>query len=135
MPRPAAVGLALFALALSACDLGGPDAVGITGRWEGTVTNVQDASQQYPITLRLTDTGQTVFGTGEVVLPDDLFMFSIAGGSFIQGDVLLPLQFERPPFQGTISGELTQTDPAEITGTISGSGLANGPLVIELRAR
>lgn len=133
MLRLAVVGFAL--VALSACDLGGPDPIGITGRWEGTVTSQQSPSQSYPITLRLTDDGRTVTGSGTVELPNDPFSFTVFDGSFVQGTVNLPIQFDRAPFQGTIAGELTETDPGEITGTISASGLANGPLVVELRAR
>lgn len=134
--RSAAAALALAALVvLPACDSGGPEPIGITGRWEGTLTNRQDPSKVFDIELRLTDDGRVVVGSGDVDVPNDPIPFSIVEGSFVQGQVFLPLRFNRPPFQGTISGRLSQTDPAEITGTFDGPNLANGEMVVELRAR
>ena len=134
--RPAPlVLLATALLILPACDFGGSDAVGITGRWEGQVTDAQDGAQSYDLTLRLSDNGRSVAGTGELDLPDGPFLFSVVGGTFVQGQVNLPVQSDRLSRPGSITGVLTQTDPGEITGDLTAPGVAGGPLVVELRAR
>ena len=136
MRRLALVPVLLAALAaLPACDASGPDPIGLTGTWEGAVTDGQDASRSYPITLRLTDTGRTINGSGVVELPTERFEFQVVNGSFVDFRVLLPLQFNAPPFQGTLAGDLVETDPAVIRGTFSGRGDANGPVLVELVAR
>lgn len=137
MRRLSLAPLLLAALvALPACDSGGPDAIGITGTWEGVVFDPDTpGAPRFPITLRLNDTGQMVTGSGTVELPEGPFTFTVVNGSFLNAIVDLRLRFEQPPFEGSISGRLTNQDPGEITGTISARGDANGDLVIELTAR
>ena len=135
MRRLARTSALLAALvALAACDSGGPDAIGITGTWEGVIISSQ-TSQTYPVTFRLTDTGQQVTGSGEYTLPNELVRFTVVDGSFVQSLVNLDLRFDLPPFIGTLSGNLVQSDPAQIRGTFSGRGDGNGEVEIELVAR
>ena len=134
---------ALVALVvLPACD-SGADAIGVTGTWEGDVfdPNVANATR-YPIELRLTDTGVQVTGRGFVdglvtddQLPNGRLDFAVTGGSFLDGDLTLNLQFALAPFMGTITGDLVNQDPGRIRGSFAGRGEANGDLVIELTAR
>ena len=136
MRRLALAPLLLVALvALPACDSGGPDAIGLTGTWEGLITDGQNAALNSPITLRLTDDGRSVNGSGVVELPDERFEFQVVNGSFVDLQVLLPLRFQQPPFEGTLAGRLTNQDPGVIEGTFSGRGNANGPVEVELVAR
>ena len=128
--------LALLApLALAACDAGGPDPVGITGTWEGFITDMNDPSARYPVTFRLTDTGQRVTGSGEYTLPNERVDFTVVNGSFFQTTVTLDLRFTLPPFNGSLVGTLTETDPGRIKGAFSGRGNGNGDVDIELVAR
>ena len=122
-------------VALPACDAGGPDPIGITGTWEGSITDANDPSARYPVTFRLTDTGQRVTGSGEYTLPEERVEFVVVNGSFFQRTVNLELQFTLPPFTGSVAGTLTETDPGRIQGTFSGRGDGNGPVDIELVAR
>ena len=133
--RLALVPLLLAALvALPACDSGGPDPIGITGTWEGFIMN-RTSGESYPVTFRLTDTGDRVTGSGEYTLPTERVDFTVINGSFFQGNVVLELRFTLPPFNGTLSGMLTETDPGRIEGEFSGRGAGNGPVDIELVAR
>lgn len=117
--------------ALPACD-SGSDVVGLTGRWEGTVTA---QSTSYPIEVRFNDTGQAITGTGTVRVPGAPAVFSVSSGSFVGTTVSLQLMFNEAPFQGSLTGELTQTDPGRIDGTFSGPGLAGSTVQIELVSR
>lgn len=131
----AAVGLALVAaVALTACD-SGSDAVGLTGTWEGAIIDQNDASVTYPITFRITDTGMTITGDGEYELPNETVEFRVVRGTFVDFDVQLELLFELPPFIGSLSGDLIETDPGRIRGTFAGRGAGNGVVEIELVAR
>ena len=49
--------------------------------------------------------------------------------------VNLVLRFDGPPFQGSLTGRLVETDPGRIEGTFFGRGDANGDVEIELVAR
>ena len=136
MRRLALVPLVLAALvALPACDSGGPDPVGITGTWEGFIIDGQNTSLQYPVTFRLTDSGQMVTGSGRYELPNEVVPFTVVNGSFVQTLVNLDLRFELPPFNGSLRGSLTETDPGRIEGTFSGRGAGNGDVDITLVAR
>lgn len=137
MRRPALAVLLLLAasLALTACDTGGPDPIGLTGTWEGVIIDRNDASVTYPVEFRITDTGQRITGAGEYRLPNETVEFAVVNGSFIDFIVRLELQFGLPPFTGSLDGELTQTDPGQIKGTFSGRGAGNGRVEIELVAR
>ena len=136
MRRPLlALLLLAAALALPACDSGGPDPIGLTGTWEGVIIDRNDASVTYPVEFRLTDTGQRITGRGEYTLPSELVEFTVVNGSFIDFIVRLELQFALPPFQGSLDGTLTETDPGRIEGTFSGRGAGNGDVEIELVAR
>lgn len=135
--RLALVPLALAALvALPACDSGGPDAIGVTGTWEGEVYDpaVADAPR-YPIELRLTDSGVRVVGTGSVELTAETVRFDVTDGTFFDGNLRLELQFDRAPFLGGITGVLVNEDPGRIEGTMSGTGEAGGEFVIEITSR
>jgi hypothetical protein len=133
--RLASLGLVLAALTvLPACD-SGSDAIGLTGTWEGVIIDRNDTSVTYPVEFRLTDTGMTITGRGEYTLPDELVQFTVISGSFIDTLVQLELRFTLPPFQGTLVGDLTETDPGRIRGTFSGRGAGNGVVEIELVAR
>ena len=135
MRRLALAPVLLAALvAFSACDASGPDRIGITGTWEGFIMN-RSSGASYPVTFRLTDTGQRVTGSGEYTLPNERVEFTVINGSFFQSNVLLELRFSLPPFNGTLSGMLTETDPGRIEGEFSGRGDGNGPVDIELVAR
>ena len=136
MRRLALVPVLLTALlALPACDAGGPDAIGITGTWEGFIIDGTDASLRYPITFRLNDNGVMVTGSGEYELPAEVVTFTVINGSFVETFVTLELRFLLAPFNGRLSGSLTQTDPGRIEGTFSGRGAGNGDVEIELVAR
>lgn len=129
------LGLVLAALTvLPACD-SGPDPIGLTGTWEGVIIDANDNSITYPVEFRLTDTGMTITGRGEYTLPEELVQFTVISGSFVDTLVNLELRFTLPPFQGTLSGRLTETDPGRIEGTFSGRGAGNGDVEIELVAR
>lgn len=135
MRRLALFPLLLVALvALPACDTGGPDPIGITGTWEGFITSA-NTSTRYPVTLRLTDTGERVTGSGVYSLPSEDVEFTVVNGSFFQSNVNLELRFALPPFIGSLLGTLTETDPGRIEGQFSGRGDGNGPVDIELVAR
>ena len=117
------------ALALAAtllvfgCDSGG-DATGVTGTWEGEVFALADGAPRYPATLRLSDAGTTVTGTGVVELPgSDVFNFTVVDGRFADGAVSLDLRFDQTPFSGTVNGQVSSGDPATISGTFQGGGL------------
>lgn len=126
--------LSLFAvlLMLSACDSGG-DMTGVTGTWEGTVV-ASSGTDTFPITARLRDAGTTITGTGVVELPgSDVFNFTVVDGSFIGTAVNLSIRFDSTPFSGSISGTLTNEDPARIEGTFQGGGVVgNSQFEIEL---
>lgn len=127
--------LALAAtLAIAGCD-SGSDAIGLTGRWEGTITSSQNATVSSPVELQLNDTGQSITGTGEIDLADGTILFGVTSGTFINTSVNLALQFSETPFSGSLTGTLVQTDPGRIEGTFSGPRMANGPVRIEIVAR
>ena len=132
MRRAALLVSALAALAaLPGCD-SGSDAVGLTGRWEGTLTA---ESASYPVEVRFNDTGRSITGTGTVLAPGDPVAFSVRSGSFVGTTVNLQLAFGEAPFQGSLTGELTQTDPGRIDGTFDGPRTFDGRVQIELVAR
>lgn len=138
MRRLAVLVLTLVVLAvLPACDGGGSEPIGLTGTWEGEIYDPDLASApRYPVTLRLTDTGQRVTGDGVVEdLPEGRLAFSVVDGSFVGTIVNLELLFEEAPFRGALSGNLINTDPGRIRGTFSGRGEANGEVLIEIVAR
>ena len=125
--------LAAVLLALPSCSLGGSDAIGITGIWEGEVFSAEPGATRYPVELRLTDTGQFVSGTGSVELPGERFEFSISKGSFVGGVVNLDTRFDEPPFMGGIDGSLTETSPGRIEGTFIGRDqVGNSRIDVEL---
>ena len=135
MRRHSLVAVLLLApLVLTACDAGGPDPIGITGTWEGVIMNTR-LGTSYPVTLRLTDTGERVTGSGEYTLPTERVEFTVVNGSFFQSNVNLELRFALAPFIGSLSGRLTETDPGRIEGTFSGRGDGSGDVDIELVAR
>ncbi|MGB3542007.1 hypothetical protein [Rubrivirga sp.] len=137
--RFALVPLALVALlTLSACDSSGPDAIGVTGVWEGVVFDpVVEGAPRYPVTVRMTDNGVEVAGQGTVrdIPEGDLAFFIDSGSSFVEGRLFLRLAFDRAPFIGSLSGVLVNEDPGIIEGTLQGSGSARGDFQIELRSR
>ncbi len=129
MPRLAASVLALALLvALPACDAGA-SATGLTGTWEGEV--VVGTTASYDVTLWLTDTGQSVSGTGTVGSTGGDLAFAVSGGSFVGTVVSLPLYFAADP----IPGALVTTDPGRIAGTFSGPADLVGDVQVELVAR
>lgn len=130
-----AVALAML-LTMTACDLGGSDAQGLTGRWQGEVVSGTGASAtRYSITLQLSDTGQTVTGTGTVASAEGDQPFAVTRGSFINTAVELPLTFANDPIPGSLSGALTNRDPGRITGSFSGPSDTDGQVQIELVSR
>lgn len=133
MPRLAASALALALLvALPACDAGA-SATGLTGTWEGEV--VVGTTASYDVTLWLTDTGQSVSGTGTVGSTGGDLAFAVSGGSFVGTVVSLPLYFAADPIPGALSGALVTTDPGRIAGTFSGPADLVGDVQVELVAR
>ena len=132
MLRTAALALTLAALAVvPGCD-SGSDAVGLTGTWEGTV---EAPAATYDISLQLRDNGRTVTGTGTVQVPNSPFRFTVSGGSFVGSRVELPVLLSESPFNGGLSGTLTQRDPGQIEGTFTGPQMIVGPVRIELVSR
>jgi hypothetical protein len=122
-------------VALPACDLSG-DPVGLTGTWEGEVTVGSGASApQYAVTLRLSDTGLAVSGTGSVGSATGTQTFSVSGGTFSGTAVTLPLFFPSDPIPGALTGTLTNQDPGRIEGRFSGPADLDGDVRIELVAR
>lgn len=119
---------------LPACDVGS-DAVGLTGTWEGEVTVGGSAPASYDVTLRLSDNGQSVGGTGTVGSATGDLSFSVSGGSFVGTSVTLPLYFASDPVPGQLSGALTNQDPGRIEGTFAGPSDLDGDVRIELVAR
>lgn len=118
--------------ALPACD-SGSDAIGLTGTWEGEVIGA--TGSRYDITLRLSDTGRSVSGTGTVGSADGAQSFSVSGGSFAGTAVTLPLFFASDPIPGSLSGALTNEDPGRIEGSFSGPSDLDGDVRVELVAR
>ena len=132
---------AIFALVLAAlavlpgCD-SGSGAVGLTGTWEGEVTVDSGASAgRYGITMRLSDDGRTVSGTGTVGSENGDERFAISGGSFAGTSVTLPLTFASDPIPGSLTGALVNQDPGRISGSFSGPSNLVGDVQIELVAR
>ncbi|MEL6703610.1 MAG: hypothetical protein AAFU38_11150 [Bacteroidota bacterium] len=128
------LGLLLLPLVfLAACDSGGEDdpRVGVTGRWVGELTNLQDMSQVFPIEINVVDTRNNVTGTGVVQLPTEELSFDIIEGLFQTPFLSLTLRFDRAPFQGSLVGN-TNSAVTEINGDFAGSGLANGPVMLTL---
>ena len=122
---------AVLLVALGACD-SGSDAVGLTGRWEGTVAA---PGGTYDVELRLSDTGRAVSGTGTVQVPNGPFRFAIADGSFIGTAVSLPFRLAEAPFNGSLSGTLVQQDPGRVEGRLVGPEDVTGDVEIELVGR
>ena len=132
--------LAVVLAALPGCGfLGGSDAVGLTGTWEGVVYDAGTPNAtRYPITFRLRDTGLAVTGDGEIEdLPEGTFEFLVVDGSFAEDlSVRLTLRFAEAPFEGQLSGRLIDRDPGMIEGSFSGRGeLGNGAVRIEITSR
>lgn len=136
--RLATLLLALATLAvLPACDVNGPDPIGVTGTWEGEIFDPEDASApRYPVELRMSDNGIRISGSGFVEdLPEGRFDFDIFDGSFIDGNLTLELRFDQPPFMGSVAGVLVNRDPGRIQGTFFARGDANGNFRIEITSR
>ncbi|MEL7361788.1 MAG: hypothetical protein AAFN13_06930 [Bacteroidota bacterium] len=126
--------LLLPVLVFSACDSGSDDdapRVGVTGRWVGELTNERDMSQVFPVELNIVDNRNDIVGTGVVQLPTEALSFEVTDGLFATPKLRLGLLFDRAPFVGSLSGRVN-TEITEITGTFSGSGLANGPVTMTL---
>ena len=125
--------VALAALAvLPACD-SGSDAVGLTGQWEGeVVVGSGPAATRYDVTLRLSDTGQSVSGRGTVESDAGIQTFAVSGGSFRGTAVSLPLFFASDPVPGSLSGTLVNRDPGRVAGTFFGPADLDGEVEIEL---
>lgn len=142
-PRLAACLLAL--LVAPGCGFGGgPDPVGLTGTWEGVVYDATtEGATRYPIEFRLTDTGTRITGTGFVDdLPEGRLDLDVYDGLFAEDltvrlDFLLSVDGQGvPPFNGALSGRLTNRDPGTIEGSFSGRGeLGNGEVRIEITSR
>ncbi len=127
---------ALAALAVvSGCDAGA-DAIGLTGTWEGEIYDAADSdAPRYDVTLRLSDNGQSVSGTGTAGSNAGDQTFSVSGGSFVGTAVTLPLFFASEPIPGRLTGTLTNQTPGRIEGTFSGPADLDGDVRIELVAR
>ena len=130
----------LAALAVApGCGFGGPDPVGLTGTWEGVVYDATTTNAtRYPITFRLRDTGLRITGDGFIDdLPEGRFEFLVVDGAFTEDlRVTLTLRFAEAPFEGFLSGTLTNRDPGRVDGTFSGRGeLGNGAVRIEVTSR
>ena len=136
MRRLLSVAAVLAMLAsLPACDLG-EDPIGLTGRWDGeVVVGTGAAAVRYDVSLRLSDTGRAVTGTGTVGSASGELPFAVSGGTFIGTSVTLPLAFASDPIPGSLTGTLVNQDPGRISGTFSGPSDLDGNVQIELVAR
>lgn len=132
--RRLSVSLAALAVlvTLPACDFGS-SATGLTGTWEGeVVVGSGPAATRYDVTLRLSDTGQSVSGTGSVESDAGVQSFAVSGGSFRGTAVSLPLFFASDPVPGSLSGTLVNRDPGRVAGTFFGPADLDGEVEIEL---
>lgn len=126
--------LAMLA-ALPACDFSS-SAIGLTGTWEGEVVVGPGASaMRYDVTLRLSDNGSTVSGTGTVGSAAGDQTFAVINGTFAGTAVQLPLSFASDPIPGSLTGTLVDQDPGRISGSFSGPSDLDGEVHIELVAR
>ena len=134
-----ALGLALGALTLGACDSGGggpAERFGVTGTWAGTLTYDNPADslppQTFPVDLTLADVYTTITGSGSVRLPTETLTFAVVEGLYDANtrNVRLSLNFNRPPF-GVLSGNVSVGRDV-IDGTMSGPALVNGRVRLTL---
>lgn len=122
-------------VALPACDFGS-DAIGLTGTWEGeVVVGSGTSAARYDVTLRLSDNGQSVSGTGTVGSAGGDLQFGVSDGTFVGTAVSLTLNFASDPIPGSLTGTLINQDPGRISGSFSGPSDLDGDVLIELVAR